>query len=87
MSTHLHVRDLPDHVHAVLRDRARRRGQSLRQYTIEVLAAHCAAPTLDEWLEDLAELPAHRLARPAAEAVAAARAEDEAEIAGARVGA
>lgn len=50
MSTHLHVRDLPDHVHEVLRARARRSGRSLRQYTIDVLAAHCAWPTIDEWL-------------------------------------
>jgi hypothetical protein len=73
MSTHLHVRDLPDHVHAVLRSRARRSGQSLRQYTIEVLADHCAAPTIDEWLEGLGELPEHRLGAPAAEALERAR--------------
>lgn len=86
MSTHLHVRDLPDHVHTVLRARARRSGQSLRQYTIDVLAAHCAAPTIDEWLERLGELPEHRLGAPAAEAVRGAREEDETELAGAGVG-
>jgi hypothetical protein len=78
MSKHLHVSDLPDRLHAILRERARRSGRSLRQYTIEVLAAHCAAPTIDEWLESLGELPEHRPAAPVAEALELAR-EEEAE--------
>ena len=86
MTIHLHVRDVPDRVHAVLRDRARRRGLSLRQYTLEVLAAHCEAPTVDEWLDDLAAVPAHRLPTAAAAVVAEAREEDDAEVAGAAVG-
>ena len=86
MSTHLHVRDLPDHVHAVLRARARRSGRSLRQYTLDILAAHCAAPTIDEWLDEVGELPEHRLSATAAEALERAREEDEAELAGAGLG-
>jgi plasmid stability protein len=86
MPTNLHVRDVPDRVHEVLRDRARRRGLSLRQYTLEVLTAHCETPTIDEWLDDLSALPAHRLSRSAAEAVAEAREEDDAEVARAAVG-
>lgn len=86
MSTHLHVRDLPDHVHAVLRARARRSGRSLRQYTLDVLAAHCAAPTIDEWLDGVGELPEHRLSATAAETLERAREEDEAELAGAGLG-
>jgi limonene-1,2-epoxide hydrolase len=40
--------------------------------------------TIDGWLEELSRLPAHRLARPAADAVAIARAEDEARVGSAR---
>jgi hypothetical protein len=71
-----HLRNLLDRVHAALRHRARRRGASQRRST---------APSIDDWLEELAELPAHRLTRPAAETVAQARDEDEAWLAGARV--
>lgn len=81
MATHLHVRDVPDPIYETLRERARRHGQSLRRYTIDVLSAHCALPTLDEWLAGLDELPRHEPATRAAEAVREARAEDEADLA------
>ena len=83
MTTHLHVRDVPDPVYETLRRRAQRSGQSLRRYTIEVLTAHCALPTLDEWLGELSELPVHAPATPSADAVRLARDEDETEIAAA----
>jgi limonene-1,2-epoxide hydrolase len=40
--------------------------------------------TIDGWLEELSRLPAHRLPRPAADAVEIARAEDEARLDSAR---
>jgi hypothetical protein len=57
---------------------------SIRQYTIEVLAAHCDEPTMEEWLDGLSRL------RPAgghvsgADAVSAGRGADDRAIAGGR---
>ena len=76
----LHVRDLPDSVHTILVERARRRGMSLRQYTIEVLEAHCDLPTTDEWLDGLAELEPTSAGVSGADAVRAARAADDEKI-------
>jgi hypothetical protein len=45
------VRDVPDDVHAVLADRAARRGQSLQQYLASELARLAERPTLDEVLD------------------------------------
>lgn len=56
MAVNLHVRDVPDHIHETLVHRAERKGMSLRQYAIEVLAEHCSLPALDEWLDDIARL-------------------------------
>lgn len=50
---------------------------SLRQYTIEVLAEHCALPTLDEWLDELHELAPVETSMSAAEAVEDSRREDD----------
>jgi len=83
VTRHLHVRDVPDPVYEALRHRARRSGQSLRQYTIEVLTTHCALPTLDEWLDEVKELRRHAPRVSAAEAVRLARDEDDGEIAAA----
>ncbi len=59
---------------------------SLRQYTLEVLAHHCAQPTMAEWLADLEKLPPVATAVSGAEAVRRARAEDEKDLLGARPG-
>ena len=53
MSVHLQIRDLPDEIHEVLRQRAAARGLSLRQYALAVLREHCQQPTLEEWLDGL----------------------------------
>jgi plasmid stability protein len=45
------VRDVPDDVHAVLADRAARRGQSLQQYLAGELARLAERPALDEVLD------------------------------------
>lgn len=80
MPTNLHVREVPDEVHATLVARAERAGMSLRQYTIEVLEEHCALPTLEDWLDGLAELPPAEGGMSAAEAVRSSREEDDAEV-------
>ena len=49
----LHVRDVPEHVHAELTRRAERVGTSLRAYVVHVLEDHCVTPTVDEWLDSL----------------------------------
>jgi antitoxin FitA len=80
----VHVRGLPDDVHATLAARAARRGVSLNRYVVEVLSGHSRLPTLDEWLDGLARLEPVAGAGRAADAVAAARAEDDRELASAR---
>jgi plasmid stability protein len=80
MPINVHVRDVPEAVHATLTARAERAGMSLRQYVIEVLRDHAALPALDDWLDGLAALPPVELGAPAAEAVHAAREEDDAEV-------
>jgi plasmid stability protein len=45
------VRDVPDEVHAALRLRAERRGQSLQQYLAGELKRLAEKPSIDEVLE------------------------------------
>ena len=89
MPTNLHIREVPDTVHSTLVARAERRGMSLRQYAIRVLEAHCALPSVDDWLDGLAALPPVEGLAPgaAAEALHRAREENDAEVLGARRGA
>lgn len=77
MAVHLQIRDLPADLHRALRQRAVKRGLSLRQYTLEILQEHCRLPTLDDWLDDLHQLPRVPLSTSAAEAVRQAREADE----------
>lgn len=89
MPINLHIREVPDTVHSTLVARAERRGMSLRQYAIRVLEEHCLLPSVDDWLDGLAVLPAAGPAAPggAAEVVRGARDEDDQEILRARRGA
>ena len=50
------VKNLPAEVHAELMRRARASDMSLRAYLREVLSAHVAVPSMDEWLQRVAEL-------------------------------
>lgn len=83
MATNLHIRDVPDEVHRTLTRRAAAGGKSLRQYTIEVLGAHCELPTIDEWLSDLGNGAPVEIEIDAADAVERARRADDAEVTGA----
>ena len=76
----LNVRDVPEELHRVLAARAVRRGMSLRQYTIEVLTAHCRLPTMEEWLSDVETLTPAGGDVSGAEAVELARRDDDAQV-------
>lgn len=45
------VREIPDEVHAVLQQRARRRGQSLQQYLTGELTRLASQPSVEELFE------------------------------------
>lgn len=86
MPVSLHIRELPDTLHASLQTRARSRGMSLRQYTIHVLAEHCQTPTAAEWLAEIRQLTPARPRTSAAEALAQAREADDLEVLSGRPG-
>ena len=44
------VKDVPDQVHAVLRQRAAAAGQSLQEYLLALFSEHARHPTMDEVL-------------------------------------
>jgi plasmid stability protein len=69
------VRDLPDDVHAVLQERAERRGQSLQQYLTTELRRLAERPTVEEVLDRVERRRGgHVGLRQAAEDVAGERA-------------
>jgi plasmid stability protein len=80
MAVHLQIRDLPDELHRILRERAATRGLSLRQYVLEILQEHCRQPTVDEWLDGLDRLTPVSPSTSAAEAVRQSREADEAAL-------
>lgn len=61
MSKMLQVRNVPEPVHRVLRERAARRGKSLSAYVLEELERVARQQPLDEWLEELHHHPPVRL--------------------------
>ncbi len=46
----LQVKNLPDELHALLAERARREGVSMSDYVTRVLRRDLTRPTIDEWL-------------------------------------
>lgn len=54
------IRDLPASTHAELKRRAELAGMSLQAYVAQLLERSTDAPSLDEWLRGLDDLPAHR---------------------------
>lgn len=50
------IRDLDEAVHIELKRRARARGQSMQAYLRDVLAEHAESPTIEQWLDRLAEI-------------------------------
>lgn len=53
------IRDLPASTHEELKRRAGRAGMSLQAYVAQLLEHSTSAPTLDDWLRGLDELPRH----------------------------
>ena len=61
----IQVKNVPDEVHAVLRDRAANRHQSLQEFILETLIEVANTPTDDEFFErHWAEMRAARANRP-----------------------
>lgn len=66
----IQVKDVPDDVHATLRERAAAAGQSLQEYLLGRLIAEATQPTLDEVLERAGQRAGGRVtARDAVKAV------------------
>lgn len=84
MAKTLHIRGVPDDVHATLARRAESQGTSLTAYVTEVLEEHCVLPTMDEWLEELDSLTPVGGATSGADAVRCAREEDDERLTGRR---
>ena len=61
MPTTLQVRNVPDRVHRVLRERAARRGRTLSGYVLDELVRLVDEPPIDEWLDEVHRHPPARL--------------------------
>jgi antitoxin FitA len=77
MTVNMHLRDVPDEVHAALAERASNSGKTLRQYVIDVLASHTEVPTLDDWLDRVARRRALALKVDVVAALQESRSEDD----------
>ncbi len=71
------IKDLPTSVHAELTRRAAAAHRSLRAYLREVLTEHVAAPSMEQWLEQVDALGSTPAGHTGAELVAEGRAEDD----------
>ena len=54
------IRNLPADTHRELKRRAEMAGMSLQAYVAQLLERSTEAPSLDEWLRGLDDLPVHR---------------------------
>ncbi len=77
MTVNMHLRDVPDDVHAELVDRASNCGKTLRQYVLDVLVSHTEVPTMDEWLDRVARRRALALKVDVVAALRESRDEDD----------
>ena len=65
----LQVRNVPDRLHRVLRERAARQGKTLSSFVLEELERLASQPALDEWLEEVHRHPPVRLRSKVADIV------------------
>ncbi len=65
----LQVRNVPEPVHRVLRERAARRGKSLSAYVLDELEHLARQEPIDEWLDEVHRHPPVRLRSTAARLV------------------
>lgn len=68
------MKNVPDALHARLRERARREGMPMRDYALRVLERDLAKPTLTEWLDRVAARQAEEGDLSSEDVVAAIRA-------------
>lgn len=71
--SNLQVKDVPAGMHAELRRRAGRAGKTIRDYLLELIRRDLAAPSREEWLASVKELPPLDLGESAAEMIGAER--------------
>jgi hypothetical protein len=78
----IQVKDVPEELHEALRRRAVEQGMTLADYVLDLIRRDLGVPSRREWFERLASREPVKL-RPgeAAEALHAARAEREAQLA------
>lgn len=48
---HIQIRNVPDDLHRLLKERAAKAGMSLSEYLLAEIRRSAQVPTMDEWLE------------------------------------
>lgn len=74
------IKDVPDDIHAELRRWAADEGMSVRDYVLRLLRRDQALPTPQEWMRMVRSHDPALIDRSAADLVAEARAERDAEL-------
>ncbi|MGH8887212.1 MAG: FitA-like ribbon-helix-helix domain-containing protein [Egibacteraceae bacterium] len=69
----LHIKNVPDDLHAELRRRAQLDGVTIRDYVLGLIRRDQALPPRQEWLARVRRLPPVRLDRPVSEHLAEER--------------
>jgi plasmid stability protein len=69
MSKMIQVRDVPEHVHGILKSRAAREGMSLSDFLKKELARTAERPTIEEWLDRAQQAKPIRAKRSPAEII------------------
>lgn len=80
--TDLQIRGLPVALREKVRRRAKRKGQTMSQYLIEVLEREHARPSLDEWIAEVLSGPPSQSRMDTAQVLREAREEREEQLAG-----
>ena len=78
--SNLQIKNVPEPVHRELRRRAAQSHQSVRDYVLALIERDQLRPTMADWLDTIGQDPPVQLREVAAEAVAAGRAERDAEL-------
>lgn len=74
----LQIKRIPAELHEALRERAERRGSSMRDYVLRLIESDLRLPTIEDWLievEEAGTLAPGATAEQVAEAIREARAE------------
>jgi hypothetical protein len=81
MAVNMHLEGVPDEVYEELQRRAESASTSLEQYTLQVLSAHCAAPSSHTWADRLLLVRARWCAKGDAPSIDAAALVNESRMA------